>query len=109
MLFLTIAFCIFLWLRTHLFIDIISYFFYHWNLFWCIDYSRFGNVLEYPLWLHSQKFPNKFIPKLLACPLCLSFWTNLIVFFSDFVNICSGTFLTLVSFCVLDKLYKHGK
>jgi len=105
---LALAFCIFVWLRTNAFVDFLGFLFTWKNVFYIYDYIMepllvTGNV-RYPLWLYSNH-PNM-LTKLLSCPLCLSFWTNLI-FFTSLTSFLTNAFVTLLAFVILDKVYQH--
>jgi len=113
-----LAFLEFIWLRTDAFIVFLGWILKPANVFYVRDYANSTNrkFLEYPLWLHVNK-PN-FLTKVISCPLCLGFWLNALYWLVivnhlkvSTVDICvflSSCFLTLVWFCLLDKLYTHN-
>jgi len=111
---ISLAFVTFVWLRTNAFIDFGG---------WIFKYIKFTKVKEYlnlsPTfqssifyinWLYTvwpDRTVGKFILKLITCPLCLSFWGSLLI--SDIRFFLFNSFVSLVAFCALDKVYKHGK
>ena len=68
--------------------------------------------MNFPLWLYV-KHPN-FLTKLVSCPLCLSFWTNLVCLVvtqgTQFTLMLwlACTYATLFAYTALDRLYTHG-
>lgn len=108
---LGLAFIIFVWLKTSAVEDFFGPFLIPLNIIYMRDYSCLDATIKgnlgYPLWLYT-KHPS-FLTKLIACPLCLSFWTNLLLAqgFCNW-NWVESAFITLLAFSALDKLYKHG-
>lgn len=106
---LALAFCIFVWLKTNAFIDFFGWTFKRRNFLYIREYNEqpetIRNNLHYPLWLYTRH--RNMFTKLLSCPLCLSFWSNLI-FARSFRELLAGAFITLLFFSVLDRMYKHG-
>ena len=106
---IALAFCIFIWLRTNAFIEFLGWIFAWRNIFYIGDYmgqpQTLTDSLAYPVWLYTQH--QSFATKLISCPLCLSFWTNL-CFNCSLEEKLASAFVTLLSFCVMDKMYKHG-
>lgn len=106
---IAIAFCVFVWLRTNAFVEFAGFLFSRQNVFYIHDYEMepetTRNALRYPLWLYVNH--RSVLAKLISCPLCLSFWCNLMI--GDTINQkLAGAFISLIAFCALDKLYKHG-
>jgi hypothetical protein len=101
---LAIAFVIFVWLKSDAFVDFLGWFLKPFNLFYVRDYSQSNLPVEYPLWLYLTH--GNFLTKLITCPLCLSFWTNLI-FARSLIEWLSNSCLTLLIFCLLNKLYPN--
>jgi len=106
---LSLAFIIFVWLRTNGFVDVLGWLLKRGNIFYVRDFVSQGDLvisqLRYPLWLYTSH-PN-FLTRLLSCPLCLSFWLNLL-FAKSINHWLTSAFITLLAFVILDKLYKHG-
>ena len=101
---ISISFIIFIWLRTNAMYDFLGKL----PIFYFQNYSNEPQTvkdnLNYPLWLYFNH--TNMFTKLISCPLCLSFWCNLI-FAKSWQEWFSGAFVSLLAFCVLEKVYKH--
>jgi hypothetical protein len=106
---LALAFCIFVWLKTNAFVELLGWLFSWNNCFYVRDFAKQPDILKsnisYPMWLYLNH--PCILTKLIGCPLCLSFWANLCFGFSIQEKL-AGAFLTLFAFSVLDKNYRHG-
>lgn len=112
LLYFALAFFVFVWVKTNAFIDFFGRFLGRkYNFFHIKEYlnepEAVRDSMMFPLYLYVS-YPS-FITKLLSCPLCLSFWTNLLFCNGSLSRWLGGAFLTLLSFTILDNLYKHGK
>lgn len=106
---IALAFVVFVWLKTNAFIDFLGNILSWKNILYVADYNNqpivAKNNLCYPLWLYVNH--PCFWTKLISCPLCLSFWLNIIIQ-NGFTEKLFGAFITLLFFSILDKVYKHG-
>ncbi len=106
--YIAIAFAMFVWLKSNAFVDFFGWIFKRYNGLFIKTYLNdpLSKNVEYPLWLNIN-FPNN-VTKLISCPLCLSFWTNLIIA-DGLVSWFVGSYLTLMAYLLIDKAYKHKR
>lgn len=106
---LALAFVAFVWLKTNAVVDFLGWLLCRVNFCYMNDYRHAPELerdsMNFPLWL-SYRHPN-FLTTMVSCPLCFSFWSNALFAPNCWVWL-AGSFITLVGFCVLDKLYHHG-
>ena len=96
------------WFNTKAFVEYLDYFglFIHSFLIYKFkNKQEEGSLLSYPAFLTSE-FPDSFCLKILACPICLATWLNIIAFTIDlsFSNFVVSYYLTLVFYYFLQKL-----
>ena len=112
---LTIAYILLVWLQT----DAIEEYF---KILWItrstilLNYlldcdeqekSKKTHFTNFKEWL-SYKYGNKFIVKLILCPICLSTWLALpFLFLHGFLFYCSVCFLSNLGYFYLSNLMKH--
>jgi hypothetical protein len=104
---ISIAFIVYVWLRSNAFVEYFGWLLSHWNVFYLRDYIKSPHylALEYPLWLVVTR-PN-FITKLISCPLCTSFWLNAFLFLPDVKMWLFSSYVSVMAFTILDKFYRH--
>lgn len=114
---LSIAYLIYLWLDTDVFIEYIYLFkLDSFNFLYIKDYLNYTlkassqnyKIYSYPVFLAINH--HSFWTRLLSCPICLSFWLSVIIsFFFQFYLILAISFLSSFFYFLLSKLSKNYK
>ena len=75
-----ICFILNVWFNTNAFVEYCKYLNFGWLVFYITDYEKRKELapsLTYVSYLRTT-FPESFFIKLITCPVCISFWINVL-------------------------------